>query len=596
MSPRPLPAAASVTRRVRRPLTRGALAATAVVLTSCMLANPSLAVEEPGAEAPPAAAFSGYSSAASASPLKIEIYEPTIPIPSEPQAEVMLAYTRADTSSGSGKSRATWLWPGDAIGEGLKTFVEQLGLPAILGAAGYPIQTNAEFPGGPEFEALEPVPGVLTMRSSADGDLVAGRVGFTTDGDVDKADAPVASGSDEGRSGGRAGAKAGKDAAPADRAAGSGGLLGGLLPGLGGSRSGAGGGPLGDLLGPVTSLLGGGGSRADTNAIPALPGLVEVDGLTSISRTTTGDDQIGTTARASLGDVSLLGGIVQLEGVSVVSRTVADGQEGKGSGRATVGALRIAGIEFGLDDKGPIVPGGNPGIPGLPDDPLEALNALGISLKMPKSTRTVDGTTAEVVTRGMELTIDLAILRPVLSQLPLQDLLDPIPFPEEAAILKSLLGAIPNLAPKVVVTLGTARSKTATVQGIELPSIGDPDDLDPGSVNGGDTGTDPGTDPGAGGDLGDTGSGDLGGALGEGSAPGDAGGSGDAGTGELTDAAPMGSGLPPLNSIPGALMFGGLAAAGVLGLWLRRLGIAALGGAGSCSHGLDTGLPDLRKA
>src|SRR5690606_17337151 len=120
-----------------------------------------------------------------------------------------------------------------------------------------------------------------------------------------------------------------------------------------------------------------------SNAIPGLPGLVEVDGLTSISRTTTGDDQIGTTARASLGDVSLLGGIVQLEGISVMSRTVADGQEGKGSGRATVGAIRIAGIEFGLDDKGPIVPGGNPGIPGLPDDPLKALNALGISLKMP---------------------------------------------------------------------------------------------------------------------------------------------------------------------------------------------------------------------
>src|SRR5690606_41496749 len=69
-------------------------------------------------------------------------------------------------------------------------------------------------------------------------------------------------------------------------------------------------------------------------------------------------------------------------------------------------------------------------------------------------------------------------------------------FRSEAAILKSLLGAIPGLAPKIVVTLGTARSKTATVQGIDLPTIGDPDDLDPGSVNDGE---DPGpgsTDPG----------------------------------------------------------------------------------------------------
>src|SRR5690606_20517813 len=153
MSSTPMSSTA-IPARVRRPLVRGALAATALTLTSCLLAHPSLAVEEPEAEAPPAAAFSGYSSAASASPLKIEIYEPTIPIPSEPQAEVMLAYTRADTSSGSGKSRATWIWPGDAIGEGLKTFVEQLGLPAILGAAGYPVQTNAEHPGGPDHETL----------------------------------------------------------------------------------------------------------------------------------------------------------------------------------------------------------------------------------------------------------------------------------------------------------------------------------------------------------------------------------------------------------------------------------------------------------
>lgn len=585
MSSTPMSSTA-IPARVRRPLVRGALAATALTLTSCLLAHPSLAVEEPEAEAPPAAAFSGYSSAASASPLKIEIYEPTIPIPSEPQAEVMLAYTRADTSSGSGKSRATWIWPGDAIGEGLKTFVEQLGLPAILGAAGYPVQTNAEHPGGPDHETLEPIPGTLMMRSTADSDQVAGRVGFTTDQDVDKDDIAAEPGGGDGAS-----------------RAGGGGLLSGLL---GGSRSA---GPLSDPLGLLSSVLGGSQqgvsmngplARADAGpgAVPSIPGIIEIDGLTSVSRTDTGDDQIGTTARASLGDISLLGGIVELEGVSVVSRTVADGQEGRASGKATIGAIRIAGVEFGFDENGPIVPGGNPGIPGLPDDPLAALNALGISLKMPKTTRTVDGTTAEVVTRGLELTIDLALLRPILSALPLQQILDPIPFPDEAAILKSLLGAIPGLAPKIVVTLGTARSKTATVQGIDLPTIGDPDDLDPGSVNDGEDpgpgSTDPG--PGAPGDAGtpplDSGS-DLGGADGDGSAPI----GGDNGTGEVSDdLTNAGAGLPPLNSIPGALMFGGLAAAGVLGMWLRRIGAAALGGAGSCSHGLDTGLPDLRKA
>ena len=39
-----------------------------------------------------------------------------------------------------------------------------------------------------------------------------------------------------------------------------------------------------------------------------------------------------------------------------------------------------------------------------------------------------------------------------------------------------------------------------------------------------------------------------------------------------------------------------LAGAAVAGSYVRRLGAAALGGGGACSHGLDSGLPDLRKA
>ena len=57
-----------------------------------------------------------------------------------------------------------------------------------------------------------------------------------------------------------------------------------------------------------------------------------------------------------------------------------------------------------------------------------------------------------------------------------------------------------------------------------------------------------------------------------------------------------GSGLPPLYTIPGAILVGGLALGALGGTWLRRAGVLALGGAGSCAHGLDRGLPDLRKA
>jgi hypothetical protein len=58
----------------------------------------------------------------------------------------------------------------------------------------------------------------------------------------------------------------------------------------------------------------------------------------------------------------------------------------------------------------------------------------------------------------------------------------------------------------------------------------------------------------------------------------------------------MSSGLPPLASIPGKLMWGGFVLAAGLGWWLQKLGGLVLGGAGSCTHGLETGVPDLRRA
>jgi hypothetical protein len=64
----------------------------------------------------------------------------------------------------------------------------------------------------------------------------------------------------------------------------------------------------------------------------------------------------------------------------------------------------------------------------------------------------------------------------------------------------------------------------------------------------------------------------------------------------LADAAPTSAGLPPLTSVPGMLLMGGLLLAAVAGSWMRRLGVLALGGGAACPHGLDSGLPDLRKA
>ena len=39
----------------------------------------------------------------------------------------------------------------------------------------------------------------------------------------------------------------------------------------------------------------------------------------------------------------------------------------------------------------------------------------------------------------------------------------------------------------------------------------------------------------------------------------------------------------------------GLGGALLAGSYVRKIGAMVLGGAGACAHGLDSGLPDLRK-
>jgi hypothetical protein len=129
-------------RRVVLPLAAAALVG-AVLPLAAGGSGPALAAGkgDPG--------FVGYSTTATSSPLHIEIYEPTIPIPATPQAELEVGYAHVEATTSATLGRASYLWPGDAVGEGFKTIVEQLGLPAQLGQDGYPVQVNAASPGGP---------------------------------------------------------------------------------------------------------------------------------------------------------------------------------------------------------------------------------------------------------------------------------------------------------------------------------------------------------------------------------------------------------------------------------------------------------------
>lgn len=512
-------------------------------------AGPGTAAEDP--------AFSGYRSIAVAAPVKIELYEPTIPIPADPQFEVEVGYTTVEADSGSSAGRASWLWPGDPVGEGMKTFVEQLGLPPQLGENGYPVQVNSGQPSGEEKQADEPFPGMV-MRTSADATKTVAQAGFSPDGQVGDGTEK----DDDGDGGGETPGVPG-------------------LPGLPGA----------DLLQEFGQAITGGlTTAADEEPAPApggapglppeLAALVDFEGFTSSSQNVVTDGKVVTTARSALGDVSLLGGVITLDGIVSTSSSSSDGKKGTTAGRTVLGGMTVAGQEFSFGPDGFVAAGQAGEVPALPAQLTDALGQLGLEIELTKPERKVKGDQASLSTSGLVIDIDTSVLRKQLNVLPLDDLIGALPGdPPE---LKSALQALAGLSPRVVVTLGVATTQVDTVQGIDIPT--DVPDNDPGT-------SDAGGGAGGAGGAASTGTAPSAGTPGA-AAPGDA----PTAAGDLPPSELAGSGLPPLYSIPGAILVAGIALAAVGGTWLRKAGVLALGGGASCSHGLDSGLPDLRKA
>ena len=285
-----------------------------------------------------------------------------------------------------------------------------------------------------------------------------------------------------------------------------------------------------------------------------------------------------------MGDISLLGGVITMSGVKAKVTSSSDGTKPKGKGKANYGTITIAGQEFSIGPDG-IEGGGQASpIPGLPDEPKAALAELGITITVPEPTFEVDDKEIKSIVEGLIVEIDTKTLSDGLRTLPLQDILDQLP--EDFKDLKKALQAAINLSPRIVMHLGRATSKVETAEPIEIPEVVPDNDPEPEETadDGGDA---------AGGGGGATGGAATGGG---GTAPATTPtASGSDTTGSALPPAELASGLPALFSIPGLLMLGAIAGACVAGSYVRRMGAMALGGGGACSHGLDSGLPDLRK-
>lgn len=518
-----------------------------LVLTGGVLASMMPLTAGPAAPANAAAAeFGGFTAMAWSSPVRIEVFEPSLPIPVDAgiaQLEFLMGYSKVRADSGMSAGRASLFWPGDPVGEGLKTFAEQLGIPSTpLTENGYPVQVNSQFPGDQPTQTDEQIPGSIQRTTSGDRTAIA-ETGFSPDGAVL---GPDAEGSGDG--------------------------------------DGAGSNPLSGLTDQLQGLLGGGLGGVGGTARAAAPAnplalLVDVDGYVSVSRMDASEGPVVTATRATLGEVRLLGGLITMGGLETVARASTDGAKGETSGKAIYGKMAIAGQQFSIGPDGIEGAGAKTPIPGLDDLPADALEQLGISIEVPEQVREVDGDLATSVSEGLRITIDTKILSPLLKALPVGVLAELIPA--EAGPVKGVVAGLSSLAPRIVITLGASQASVDTVPPIDVVAPGAPvGEVPPAAVPGAPAAGSVGVPPAAGGPA------PAGAAPPADSAP----------VADLVDAAPASAGLPDLFSIPGMLLVAAFAAAAVAGSWFRRIGAAALGAGAPCPHGLESGLPDLRKA
>ena len=367
--------------------------------------------------------------------------------------------------------------------------------------------------------------------------------------------------------------------------------------------------------------------------------LVDVQGERSESSATVTGDKAVATAESDAGKLLILGGLIEFDGLKVTSQSTSDGTKGAATGDVDYVSMSVAGVPFGITANGIQTPFGMIALPQLPDAMNQVLAPLGISVTMPAASDVSKDTAGEMFSHGMQISIDTAVLKKMLPLTPvLKQLIAQVPpqltqqLPPQ---LSQIIGILPDLAPKIVLTVGSAKSKADAAPAFDAS----------GGISGGTTGTSSSTPPPTsaagsgsstssgttsgttGGTTGGNGGGTVGGVTGGGgSLGGDAGGtvgggkvgggtvgggttSGGAAGGGTTAGATGGGSLapsPPMQAsaakaapaafggLPGQLLVGGFVVACAAAWALRKYSSLLFGGAG-CELGHSTGVPDLRE-
>lgn len=467
----------------------------------------------------------GYSGYAQAMPVRIQIYEPTIPIPASPQIDAGIGFTRSTTDTGPvSRALASYLWPGDTIGDGF-------GQLAGGGNQTYLVQVNSRYPATP------------TAPANNTSQLTDGN-GETTSSNENETKATVT--------------------------------------GLGITGTNVVSNPLKGFPTPKPST----GTGASTPKPPQLPlpvsdqlaGLVSIGNVTSTSDIKLATKTVTSLAHSAISDVSIAGGLIKIGAISLTSTSTSDGTKGTTTSHLTIGGVTIGGEAFDLNENGVSLAGNKLALPKVPN----LLSSLGFSIDYAPTQQKVEGADASFEASGLVITIDTNPLKQLLNVSSLTDpiakLLNKIPK------IGSQLAGLTNLGPKIVLYIGNVTSSATAAPAYTGGGTGGTTNPPPATGGSGGAGSVA---------VGGSGGGNIsaGGALG-----GSGGTSGGSGAGQPTlGVQPVSASLPALGSVPRLLIAGGIVLAAALGWALRAAALAAFGGAGNCSMGLATGVPDLRK-
>lgn len=315
------------------------------------------------------------------------------------------------------------------------------------------------------------------------------------------------------------------------------------------------------------------------------------------------DGRAVTTVTAVAQDVDLLEGTITIDSVETTITTASDGAVGEATGRTTVSGLTIAGQGYTIDEDGLRPVGGDPvaELPGLPGGARTAED-LGIEVTLLGHEEVVDGAHAEHVAGGLQVRVDLGVLRDQLDTGPVEELLRPLPAVPDPGLPSEVTDPLPfsvfqepyltlqpvfRLSPEVIFVLGSASSQTAGSEPLELdfdlpgppgpPTASSPAPSVPSEAA-------PATQPAP--------------TTGSSPAPGEAVEEPVVASDPQPVAQPQPSGLEYLGFDGIAPLLGllGLAAA-LAGSWgLQRVSRVVFGAPGSCPDGRDDGLPDLKGA